>query len=134
MRRSIGRTAPRFLLVGVVNTIVGLSTIFFCKAVFDIKDAPANMIGYAFGLLTSFFLNRTWTFDFRGRSSLALARFLGVFVIAYLINLATVLSIVSATAVSSYWAHVIGVIPYTIFTFLANHFYVFAGSRESRDS
>lgn len=129
MRQSIGRTAPRFLIVGVVNTVVGLSVIFFCKAFFGLGDASANVIGYAFGLLTSFTLNRTWTFDFRGRSSLALARFIGVFLVAYLLNLATVLALISVTTISPYWAHVVGVIPYTTFTFLANHYYVFAGPR-----
>lgn len=61
MPRSLRRTAPRFLIVGLVNTAVGLSVIFACKALAGLGDALSNAVGYTVGLAVSFVLNRSWT-------------------------------------------------------------------------
>ena len=127
MNRSVKKTAPRFLVIGLLNTAVGMSVIFACKAWAGFGDALANATGYAVGLCVSFVLNRSWTFDFKGKNSLALVRFLWVFAIAYALNLLTVLVLIDLFGVSSYWAHVIGIIPYTTFSFVANHYFVFRG-------
>lgn len=124
-QRSVRTTAPRFLIVGVLNTIVGLSVIFACKAFAGFGDALANATGYAVGLAVSFVLNRSWTFDFTGRSARALLRFLLVFAVAYVLNLLTVLALIRYAGMPSYLAHVLGIIPYTTFSFLANHYFVF---------
>ena len=133
-KRSVLTTAPRFLIVGVLNTIVGLSVIFACKAFAGFGDALANATGYAVGLAVSFVLNRSWTFDFTGRSARALLRFLLVFAVAYALNLLTVLALIRYAGMPSYLAHVLGIVPYTTFSFLANHFFVFREAPSRRDS
>ncbi len=51
----------KFGLVGVGNTAFGLTVIYLCKAA-GMADVPANVAGYACGLILSFQLNKAWTF------------------------------------------------------------------------
>jgi len=124
----------RFLVVGVLNTVVGLTIIFAAKALLGWSDLAANAAGYAVGLATSFLLNRAWTFGDRGRISPALLRFLGAFVLAYLANLATVFALRDLAAVDSYVAQAAGVVPYTILFFLASRAFVFLDHRPGKPS
>src|SRR5687768_4456318 len=83
--------AFRFVIVGIANTVVGLSSIYFAKWAMGFGDTTANLFGYLIGLTVSFVLNKTWTFAYSGAWWPAFARFLAVFAVAYLCNLATVL-------------------------------------------
>ncbi|MGX1902260.1 GtrA family protein [Thermolongibacillus altinsuensis] len=58
------RTNPffRFLLVGIVNTMVGLSMMFFMLRGLHLSYWWATFIGNAVGASVSFFLNRSFTF------------------------------------------------------------------------
>ncbi len=60
-------TAIRFILVGVINTLAGLSVIYAAMYFFDFGIKSANMIGYLVGLIISFTLNKKWTFKNRDR-------------------------------------------------------------------
>jgi putative flippase GtrA len=114
----------KFLLVGVVNTIVGLSIIFAAKAFAHFNDVWANVAGYGVGLAVSFALNKQWTFRFSGGALAALVRFLVVFLVAYFANLGTVLGLIRL-GVDSYWAQVLGIFPYTLLFYLGSRLYAF---------
>ena len=119
----------KFLVVGVLNTAIGLGVIFAAKALLGWGDLVANAAGYAVGLIASFALNRTWTFRDRGRISPALLRFLAAFALAYLVNLATVFALRDLAAVDSYVAQAVGVVPYTAVFFIASRVFVFLDRR-----
>jgi putative flippase GtrA len=130
--RTISVTGPRFLAVGVLNTLAGLAVIFAAKAFVGAGDVVANIAGYGVGLGISFFLNRMWTFGHRGNAWTALARFLLVFACAYLVNLSTVLLLIRGANVNGYLAQTIGIVPYTLFGFLANRYFVFGSTRSEQ--
>lgn len=115
----------RYLVTGVANTTVGLSIIFACKLTMDLSDGLANLIGYAFGIILSFFLNRKWTFRFRGAGSPAFLRYLLVLAVAYLCNLATVLAAISFE-INTYFAQTMGVVPYTLIGYFGSRYYAFS--------
>ncbi len=115
----------RFLSVGVLNMLVGLTVIYACKWFLGIGDAAANAIGYAAGLTTSFALNSRWTFDYRGPQLPALIKFLLVALLAYGMNLLTVLIAIHVFGLNGYVAQVLGIPPYTLTTYLASKFIVF---------
>jgi putative flippase GtrA len=52
----------RFSIVGIINTAVGLSIIFFLMNVFNLPYWISTSIGTAIGALLSFLLNRKFTF------------------------------------------------------------------------
>ena len=125
----IGRfTLVRFLLVGVFNTLLGLGIIYTLKYAFGVHDAVANLIGYAIGFVASFFLNRQYTFRFRGATIGTFVKFGTVVAAAYLVNLSVVMLAVSS-GVDSYLAQALGVLPYTAVTYLGSRHFVFPAPR-----
>jgi putative flippase GtrA len=136
MRAAAGLSLQfaRFVVIGVLNTAVGLTVIFGAKALLGWDDLPANVAGYAVGLAASFSLNRRWTFRDRGRVSPALLRFLAAFALAYLANLATVFALRDLAQVDSYLAQAAGAVPYTVLFFLASRALVFLDGHPAASS
>lgn len=115
----------RFAAVGVINSVVGLSIIYAAKFFFNVSDVPANVLGYGVGLAFSFFLNRSWTFQHRQSAAGALVRFLLIFALAYLANLATLLFLINALGVNGYLAQAIAMAPYTLVGFFGSKYFAF---------
>jgi len=121
----IPRSAIRYLLVGVANTCIGLGTIYFGLYALRLHDLPANIFGYAVGIICSFLLNRNWTFSSVGPSGQQFVRFLIVTAAAYLANLGTVEALVSADRMNHYLAQALGTLPYTALGYLGHRFFTF---------
>lgn len=115
----------RFLAVGVANTAVGLGTTWALMGLAGLGEGPANAGGYAVGLTCSFLLNRRWTFAHEGAVLPALLRFLLVFGVAYLANLAAVLFAVRGLGVNPYLAQLFGIPPYTALFYLGSRHFAF---------
>lgn len=113
----------RFLTVGAGNTVIGLATIYLGK-IAGLGDVLANVVGYAVGILVSFMLNKRWTFRHDGPALRAFGRFVTVVLIAYLLNLATVVLALNA-GVNSYLAQALGVLPYALFSYWGSKHYAF---------
>jgi putative flippase GtrA len=120
-------TALKFAGVGVVNTLLCIGVIFGLKSLAGFGDVPANMSGYAVGLCCSFLLNRNWTFAHREGLWPALLRFLLVFGLSYLFNLAVVLGLIHAGC-NAYLAHLAGMPLYSVVFYLGCRYYVFPRS------
>lgn len=125
MSVPVGRSLWRFLLVGVLNTAIGLALIFAAKALLGWGDLASNASGYAAGLALSFGLNRQWTFGHRGAVRPAVLRYFGVFLMAYAANLLTVFGLRDAAGIDAYLAQTAGVIPYTALFFLGSRLFAF---------
>ena len=52
----------RFIIVGVINTIVGTSTMFIAYNVFELSYWVSSFLNYFVGSIVSFFLNKFYTF------------------------------------------------------------------------
>jgi putative flippase GtrA len=114
----------RFLATGVLNTLVGLGTIFALKWLFAVGDTAANVCGYAVGIVFSCAVNSRWTFRSR-ESFLSIApKYVALVGIAYLLNLGVVHLLLRA-GMDSYLAQSLGVPPYTLITYLGARFWVF---------
>jgi putative flippase GtrA len=129
MRSILFNSLIRFLLVGAVNTIVGLAVIWFSHNILGASNITANVLGYAVGVCVSFVLNKRWTFRFRGAGLTALARFMVVFGSAYVANLVTVLILIRATGLDPFLCQVLGVIPYSTLFYAGSRWYAFPVAR-----
>ncbi|WP_272495654.1 GtrA family protein [Bacillus pinisoli] len=72
----------RFLLVGVVNTLVGLSLIFILIKL-GINYWTSTFLGNSMGAIISYFLNRSFTFDSRVSLQKGAPSFILVILICY---------------------------------------------------
>jgi len=115
----------RFLSVGMLNLVGGLLVIYACKWLFHAGDVAANAIGYGAGLISGFALNSRWTFAYSGPRLPAMIKFLLVALVAYGMNLLTVMMLIRQLELNSYLAQALGIPPYTLTTFLASKFIVF---------
>ena len=129
MRQLIGRvlglSLVRFALTGLLNTAVGLCTIFAMKWFVGLSDTPANLIGYGVGLVVSYVVNSRWTFRYRESLLPVLPQYMAVILVAYLVQLACVHFSIRQLHLDSYVAQTLGVIPYAGLTYVLLRAFVF---------
>ena len=128
------REAGKFLSVGVVNTVIGLLIIYAAKWFFHLGDIVANACGYSIGLLISFTLNSRWTFAYTGPQLRAFVKFLLVTLVAYLVNLLTVLVAVHYFELNGYVAQALGIPPFTLTSYFLSKHLVFRTKLGAVDS
>ncbi len=115
----------RFLLVGIFNTVFGFAVIFACMYLAKLGPLLSNVIGYGCGLVTSYALNKWFTFRSTARGAAEPLRFLLVFGISYLLNLAALLVLVRHLAVHEGLAQLVAGVVYVSASYLLNRYFVF---------
>lgn len=123
----VERTFIRFALVGLINSVSGLLIIFLAMySGFD--DVLANAIGYSWGFMISFILNNNWTFINRGSVATNFARFLVVTLVAYILNLITVILMIDGLQVNAFISQSLGVPVYAVISYLGCKHYAFSNN------
>lgn len=107
----------RFILVGALNTIVGLTTILILHLRMGFDVAVANVIGYGTGLIISFALNGRWTFQKDTLTIINFSFFALLVLIAFICSL-SILNYLMSLGVPYVVAQSIGVISYSLLLFL----------------
>ena len=115
----------RFIIIGGVNTLFCLATIFSAKFFFKFGDFIANLLGYSIGIVTSFLLNRAWSFQHSGAIFSTALRFLYAVLASYLVNLVTVYIALNYVLLNGYLAQIFGMVAYTIALFILSKIFVF---------
>ena len=120
-------TLVKYLLVGILNTIVGFGLIFLLMWR-GFSPELANIIGYAVGICFSFVMNRIFTFQSKQTSKKANLRefikFVSSMLIAWSLNFIT-LKICLKMGVNAYLAQIISGGIYTITGYLLSKIWVF---------
>lgn len=83
--KLIDKTAWKFLLVGVVNTLVGTSVMFVSYNVLGLGYWVSSAANYVIGSVVSYFLNKYFTFQNRERSAKMIVSFVINISLCYLI-------------------------------------------------
>ena len=130
MARLIDSSIPKFLLVGVGNTLLSLFLMFLLEG---LGYWPSTAIAYVAGAVMSFFLNRRFTFHSQeklGRSAVKFAVNVAVcYVAGY--GLAKVLVPIpqDPNAVPVIWferlSKLVGMGLYTVFNYFGQRFFAF---------
>ena len=112
----------KFLLVGVLNTLVGLSIIYSLMYFLGVGPFLSNLLGYAVGIVVSYNLNKIWTFNSSKAARRSFPRFVLVVAVAYIANIFMVYVSVINFRIDPYVSQLIGLAFYTVL--------VYAGSRK----
>lgn len=112
------------MITGLTNTGITLLIIFLSKWIFRLDDIKANALGYGFGIISSFVLNKSWTFNHNGTFFHSLFRFAIVTLVAYLVNAYTMLALISL-GITDLIAHTCGAIPYVVICYIGYRNFVF---------
>lgn len=82
--KLIDMTAIKFLIVGVINTLVGTGVMFILYNFFSVNYWISSAANYIIGSLVSYFLNKYFTFKNNEKSLKQILRFIVNIGICYL--------------------------------------------------
>lgn len=114
----------KYLCVGILNTCVGYGVIFllvWCGMMIEV----ANILGYAVGILVSYLLNKSFTFQSKQSHRRDLPRFVLAMGIAFLCQFTFVSILYRFMGVNAYIALVIGGGVYVVVGFVCSKVWVF---------
>ncbi len=83
--KIVDKTVYRFIIVGVLNTIVGTAIMFIFYNVFHLDYWISSAANYFFGSILSYFLNKYYTFSYRKKEWKSAIRFIINIVVCYFI-------------------------------------------------
>ena len=89
-RRKTLVQLAKYLLVGVMNTLITLVVILVCKIYLHVNPYVSNALGYLAGLINSFLWNRRWVFRSNGKMTREALHFLCGFIICYCVQFGVV--------------------------------------------
>jgi putative flippase GtrA len=122
----------RFLAVGLFNSVLGYIVIFGFMYIVKISPEISNVAGYAVGLVTSYILNRKYTFNSKQNQPNEIVRFLSVFVVAYASNFVILIILIHRVGVHEGASQILAGLIYVIASFIMNKYYVFKSPNISK--
>ena len=132
MKKLFDPTIFRFLLVGILNTLIGCGTMFLLYNLASCSYWISSAANYMVGSIASFFLNKYFTFQNRKRSWKQVAKFalnvIVCYIIAYGMAKPLVFHVLSgqATDIQENVALLVGMCLYTGLNYLGQRFFAFA--------
>ena len=120
----------KYLLVGVFNTFFGYGIIFACMY-FGVVAEVSNFIGYFFGIIVSYKLNKKFTFNSVADYKDDFFKFVGSMYIAYIINLITLVVCIRYLNINHYIGQLVAAISYTLSGYLLSRNWVFNDSKKN---
>jgi putative flippase GtrA len=116
----------RYLLAGGLNTGLGMAMIGFFMYELMLPPELANQISYGIGIFTSYFLNRHLTF--RSRESIAreLAKFVLVYITAFIANLLVLWILVRQIEIQTFIAQLVAMLVFVITSYSLQALFVFS--------
>ncbi len=126
----------KFLLVGVLNTIVGNGLMFLLYNLVHLGYWPSTAISYALASIMSYFLNRYFTFKYKGSGYGVVIRFvlniLVCYALAYGIAQPVVAWLLSSASVTlrDNMAMLAGMCLFVGFNYLGQRFFAFREADE----
>jgi putative flippase GtrA len=142
-RKLLNLSFVRFLMVGVLNTIVGLGCIFLLLNAAGLNYWLSTFLGNSIGALVSYVLNKRFTFRSNARVASSLWRFFAVILVCYFLSYGiglyggTALTAI-VPAIPGEWAHNIAVLfgsgLYTVLNYLGQKYFAFRPSAQSRQA
>ena len=129
-------TFLRFILVGVVNTLVGTAIMFFCFNVLAWSYWISSALNYIVGSIVSYLLNKRYTFQQKGHDWNTILKFIMNITICYVLayGLAKPLVIWMLSGVSTNIqgnvALVIGMVLFVGLNYVGQRFWAFSSKKD----
>lgn len=109
----MSHTLLKYLAGGVVNTVLGYCVIFFAMYL-GVSPIASNLMGYAFGLLLSFTINKYFVFSSNGSALNEGYKFFVAFALSVAANVVVLHLLVTATHLNAYLAQIMASSVYTV--------------------
>lgn len=114
----------KYGLVGVFNTLFGYSIIFSLMYLGLIPEL-SNLIGYFFGIIVSYYLNKYFTFQKKQKSKKEFIQFVLSMGIAFIVNFIVLFISYRIFNINPYLSQIIAGVFYTLTGFILSKYWVF---------
>ena len=131
VKKFMDITTLKFLVVGVVNTLVGTGLMFVLYNIFSVNYWISSASNYIVGSIVSYFLNKYFTFQNKERSAKQVIRFIVNITLCYLIAYGLAKPAVSAVLsgmsekVQGNCSMLVGMCLFVALNYLGQRFFVF---------
>ena len=126
------KTFIKFVVVGVINTIVGTIIMFVFYNVFHLSYWLSSASNYFFGSICSYILNKEITFRYQGNVISSLTRFTLNIIVCYLLAYGIAKPLVQYILLANYSQTLqenvsmgVGMCLFVIFNYLGQRFFAF---------
>ena len=136
IKKLLDKTFWKFILVGLINTIIGSGVMFLCYNALHFSYWGSSAMNYIIGSIVSFFLNKYFTFQNKQRSGRIVVKFIinisGCYLIAYGVAKPLVAYILSGQSVSiqENGAMLVGMCLFVGLNYIGQRFFVFKKEEE----
>lgn len=131
IKRLLDKTFWKFIMVGIINTLVGTIIMFICYNIFSCNYWFSSVMNYIVGSIVSYFLNKNFTFRNKERSWIIVGKFVLNISVCYLLSygiakplIAYILSSQS-TNVQENGAMLVGMVLFVGLNYLGQRFFAF---------
>lgn len=137
--KKIDTTPVKFVLVGVVNTIVGTSVMFIMYNVFSFNYWISSAANYVVGSIVSYFLNKYFTFQDKEKSWKTVVRFALNISVCYLIAYGLARPLVRmalggfSQTIQENIAMLAGMCLFVVVNYIGQRFFVFNNSSQKEE-
>ncbi len=139
VRQVFDKKLLKFLIVGIINTIVGSGLMFLLYNCFNVPYWPSSACNYVAGGICSYFLNKYYTFNNHKKSFKEILYFIILIILCYFIAYVSAKKIIYmifsnySEKTKGNIALVCGMIIYTGLNYLGQRFIVFKESKNTEE-
>lgn len=123
-RTKLTQQLLRYTVAGLINTLVGYGIILLLYLGLGLGLGFSNLIGYGVGLMLSFAINRTWTFNDRGSIRRSIILFGALVLVAFTLNLGITFALLRAGIIFPA-AQALGIFTYSALVFIGSKYVIF---------
>jgi len=126
--------ALKYILSGLVNTVIGYSVFLILITLFTIRPEYANAVGYGVALVAAFILNKIFVFDQSTTSRSTIPKFIAAFIAAFSLNQLVLFLLHRTMGMHAEAAQVFAMISYTVSFYFLNKNFVFPSEKLTEKS
>lgn len=125
------KTFLKFILVGIINTLFGTAIMFSFYNIFHFNYWISSGANYFFGSILSYFLNKYFTFEYKGNNIKTIVKFILNITICYFVayGIAKPIVVFAVKSCSKSFqengAMLVGMCLFVIFNYLGQRFFAF---------
>lgn len=138
-KKLFDKTFLKFILVGVINTVVGAGVMFMCYNLFSCSYWFSSAANYVIGSIVSYFLNKYYTFKVKKRRWKYVLKFVANISICYLLAygiakpLAARLLSGASVSIQENVAMLVGMCLFVVLNYFGQRFFAFKDEGEEKE-
>jgi putative flippase GtrA len=125
MSSQLSKQFIKYGLVGILNTIITIIIIFSMMKLLNFSYIFSNAVGFIFGFINSFILNRIWTFKSKKSMGMESLLYIIIFAVSYIFQLILLIVLKEELQVKPEYAQIVSIIFYSILNFSGNKYITF---------